>query len=330
MKVIVALSGGIDSSVASYLLKQEGYEIIGLTFKFWNCNDDIGVCCGSDAVVQARNVAGKIGFPHYVISVEDQFNQNVLKNSWELFSQNRTPNPCAFCNQFVKFPTLFKYANELGADFVATGHYAISNNGLFRGKDTTKDQSYFLYSIVDLGKVKFPLGSYTKKEVREIAEKIGLSNAKRKESQDLCFNVDNFPEMLKYRFNGKDMCGNIVKNNKVIGQHSGTYNFTIGQRKGALGNYVIGIKDNDVLVGEKQCVTSKIEVSGINWLADFQEDVLVQTRYRQTAQPAKLEKNNDSVIVSFISPQYSIAPGQIAVFYSDNKVIGGGIINEVI
>lgn len=154
MRVVVGLSGGVDSSVASYLLKKEGHEVIGLTFQFQSCGKD-------DAVQQARAVADKLNFPHYIIDVRKDFEEGVLKNSWNLYSNSRTPNPCAFCNQFVKFPSLLKYAGIVNADYVATGHYAISDNGLYRGKDGSKDQSYFLYSLKDVDRIKFPLGSNT-------------------------------------------------------------------------------------------------------------------------------------------------------------------------
>lgn len=335
-RIILAMSGGVDSSVAAHLLKKRGFEVIGLTLRFWDCGKEEGMkkCCGLDATSQAKAVASELNVPHYLIDAHKEFDENVLKRSWNYYKENKTPNPCAFCNQYIKFPILFKYANSLGVDFVATGHYAISNNGcLYRAMDYLKDQSYFLYDLRkdQLNKIIFPLGEYTKPEVREIAKKLNLPNASRKESQDLCFDTSNqsFAEMLRKRYDGESKSGDIVnRNGEPIGSHNGTYNFTIGQRRG-LGlrdkPYVIGLENNSVIVDTNPKLFYRILLSPFHITLPVPLKFRIQTRYRQEPAEGWLESAN---VIRFRTPQYSIASGQVAVLYDDDKVVGGGIIQE--
>lgn len=329
MRVVVGMSGGIDSSITAYLLKKSGYDVIGLTFRFWECgfegNDKS--CCGIDAVEQAKSVAGILKIPHYVLDVRDSFEENVFKKSWSLYAQNKTPNPCAICNRFVKFPHLLRYADLLKAEYISTGHYAISENGcLYRGADPKKDQSYFLYSLKNLERIIFPLGEITKTEVRSIAKEIGLPNAQRKESQDLCFGVKNFPEMLCKRYGDIDFCGKVItKDNKILGENK-VYNYTIGQK--TYGNYVVEL-NKDIIVDKSPRPVKKIVVSDLNFISKFRQAIEIQTRYRQKAVPALAKLNGDKAEITFLDLQHSVAPGQIAVFYYCDEVIGGGTIEEI-
>lgn len=327
MRVVVGLSGGVDSAVAAALLVYRGSTVEGVTFRFNNCCDD--------GIEQAMVVSKFLDIKHHIVDVRDRFNDAVLKGSWKLLSENRTPNPCAICNQFVKFPSLFGQISSCSTDMIATGHYAtVEHSNLYRGTDPNKDQSYFLYSLKNLNKIIFPLGRMTKSEVRDYAKKIGLPNFDRKESQDLCFASDGFQERLRQNFGGESKAGNIVycdgTNRRKISEHLGTYNFTIGQRRGACGYYVTGFENNDVIVSDNERETETIIVSDVNWLSHPTSRALVQTRYRKAPSPATVWWNVDSMIIKFDKPQKSVSPGQIAVLYDENKVVAGGTIERII
>lgn len=327
MRVIVGLSGGVDSAVAAALLVYKGGTVEGVTFRFNNCCDD--------GIEQAIVVSKFLDIKHHIVDVRDRFNDAVLRGSWKLLSENKTPNPCAICNQFVKFPSLFEQVDSCSTDMIATGHYAIvEHSSLYRGSDPNKDQSYFLYSLKNLNRIIFPLGNMTKSDVRDYANRIGLPNSNRKESQDLCFSSDGFQERLRQRFDGENKTGDIIYydgiNRRKISEHSGTYNFTIGQRRGAFGYYVTGFENNNVIVSDKEREVESIIVSDVNWLSHPVSRALVQTRYRKTPSPATIWWNVDSVIIKFDKPQSSVSPGQIAVLYDENKVVAGGTIERII
>jgi tRNA-specific 2-thiouridylase len=338
------MSGGIDSSAAAILLLQQGYEVLGLTMKLW---DEGSRCCSIEDVYNAKRVASQLRIPHYTINLREIFEQEVVERFVSEYLCGRTPNPCAVCNQKIKFGILLEKAKALGAQYIATGHYARirrSNHKaqLIRGRDKNKDQSYFL-SLLDqqsLRSALFPLGEYTKEEVKKIALKLGI---KRKESQEVCFIPDGkYSTFIAKRVPIKD--GPIVdKENKVIGRHKGIVNYTIGQRRG-IGIprdkpfYVIGIdaNKNTIIVGEEEDLMHQaLIVNHINWISGekLREKIRCEVQVRYKFFPAKatiIPNNNREVLVIFDSPQKAITPGQLAVFYNKDTVLGGGWIKKIV
>lgn len=355
------MSGGVDSSVAAALLKQQGYNLIGITMNlFCSQNSSQTSCCSAKSAEDAKKVANQLGFPHYTLNLKDEFKKYVINNFIEEYKNGRTPNPCVRCNQFIKFDILLKRANELGAEFVATGHYAkvkseflnpkseINSNDqiykLLKGIDNKKDQSYFLYRLDQnmLRHTMFPLGSMTKENIRKIAKGLKLPVAGKKESQEICFIEDddykkfiseNVPEALKP--------GPILDTKgNIIGKHDGIVFYTIGQKKGIGAHlkrmYVVEIdtKRNAVIIGEdkdilKQSLTANdaIFVSGV--FPDKAIDIKAKIRYNSVESNAQLiPLENKSVQVIFKNPQRAITPGQSVVFYDNDEVLGGGIINN--
>ena len=354
-RILVALSGGVDSGLAAALLRERGAQVIGATLRFWLCDgENLGEtqksCCGIDGINKARGVAGALGFSHYVIDCREDFEQVVLRHSWDEYARGRTPNPCVFCNQFIKFGVLIKYAAKLGATHVATGHYArMVKNGknfsLLRGTDRSKDQSYFLFSLEpeQLPKIMFPLGDLSKSEVRRRARVLGLPNADRGESQDACLvGPEGFAEALRGRFGQPSPSGTLIDPaGKVLGNHRGIHRFTVGQRKGlgiALGKraYVTEIKGDSqevVLSTEpRDLMASGVIVKKVSWHHKPDDDFFnaqVQIRYRHTAAPAVVEVlEDDTLRIRFKDPQKAITPGQAAVIYEGDKVLGGGWIDS--
>jgi tRNA-uridine 2-sulfurtransferase len=346
-KVLVAMSGGVDSSVAALILKNKGFEVVGITmrlFCYGKSESSEKSCCSEAAVLDAKKVANKIEIPHFVVNAEKEFEKEVIDNFIEEYSVGRTPNPCTRCNSLIKFDFLLKKAEEVGADFLATGHYSQVKNGqLYKANDPTKDQSYFLYGIKknNLEKILFPLGGYSKTEVREMASSAGLVTAQKKESQEICFIPDNdYPGFIKGRIgNTKTSPGDIKDlNGNIVGRHKGVLYYTIGQRKGLdiAGTkiwYVVEIDfRNNVLIvgGDEALFKNKVEATDFNWLFLENETfrALAKIRYNMKEEWGLVKKENNKVTFEFDQPVRAITSGQSLVIYDqDGKVLGGGIIS---
>lgn len=349
-KAVVAMSGGVDSSVAAALLKEQGYEVIGMMLRLWSepGKEESNRCCTPDSMAQARRVAALLDIPFYVIDAKDVFRETVVEYFLEGYARGETPNPCLVCNRKIRWTFLLDHALALGADFMATGHYARvrNENGkveLLRAVDRNKDQSYVLH-VLDQEKLKhalFPVGEFTKPEIRQIAEKHGLPTASRKDSQDLCFLAGedyrnflqrNAAEMLKP--------GEIVtRDGEAIGSHNGLANYTIGQRKGLgvaspVPLYVI-TKDavrNTLIVGtQEQLGSTELTARDVNWVSGEtpREPFRAEVKIRYTAKEAEAwvtPNGEEQAQVTFDAPQRDITAGQAAVFYQSDVVLGGGII----
>ena len=355
-RVVVAMSGGVDSSTAAALLKEQGYDVIGISMQLWDYTegerDGFGSCCSLDDLYDARRVADKLDIPFYVVNFEEMFSKAVVDYFVESYLQGETPNPCLKCNQVLKFEVLLKRALELEADFLATGHYArVMYNAdtgrylLLRGKDLTKDQSYFLFTMTQeqLSRIIFPLGDLTKTDVRRLAKKIGLNVAEKKDSQEICFAPEDYPSFVaQYTGHRKDTKGDIVDvHGKVLGIHNGLYRYTIGQRKGlgvARGEplYVLKIdtEKNQLVVGpEKGLFSEGLIAREANWIGisslESEIEVLARIRYRHRGAEAVVSPLDDGrVEVRFKRPEKSITPGQAVVFYKGDEVVGGGWIEK--
>jgi len=359
--VVVAMSGGVDSSVAALLLKEQGYNCIGITMKLWdyelvggNINHESG-CCSLDSINDARMVCAKIGIPHYVLNFSREFHTDVVDDFINEYIAGRTPNPCVQCNIKIKWKTLIEKSKELGADFIATGHYAkVEFNDsskryeLYRGNDKNKDQSYALWGITQesLKHTIFPLGELTKPEVRAIAEKYGLRTAHKSESMEICFVPDNdYKRFLNQVVDGLEervADGDLVDTDgNRLGKHTGYPFFTIGQRRGigmGFGKpmYVTEINpnENQVVIGEeKELLASSLIAKSVNFIsipnADNGVEGTVKIRYKDPGSPANIKSKDDrKVLIKFDKPQKAITPGQSAVFYDRDKVLGGGIIES--
>ncbi len=353
-KVLAAMSGGVDSSVAAALLLKE-YDVIGATMKLF-ANDDINLsrdktCCSLDDVEDARFVAHRLGFDHYVFQFGERFRECVIDRFCNAYINGMTPNPCIDCNRFMKFDALLKRAQVLGCDYIATGHYVRrrfdEGTGRFQllaGKDASKDQSYVLYGMTQdqLAHTLFPVGELTKAETRSIASELGLINASKPDSQDICFVPDGDYAAFIESYTGKSFPqGNYIdKNGAVLGEHSGIIRYTIGQRKGlgiALGKpaYVIA-KDtaaNTVTLGSnEELFADTVFADEVNWLSlpftDKPLRVEAKVRYNMKAQPATLYPISDnSIKVVFDTAQRAITPGQALVCYTDSLLICGGTIS---
>ena len=352
-RVVLAMSGGIDSSVAAALLKERGYEVIGITFQLRACEDltESRSCCGMDGVVRAREAAAHLDIPHYVLDWRREFAERVLRPSWEEYQRGRTPNPCVLCNARIKFGLLLEQADRLGARYLATGHYGSvwqdSDGGfhLSRGRDLSKDQSYFLFALQQeqLSRTLFPLCDFVKPEVRALAREKGLPNAERPESQDACLGSDkeSFAEALCRQFAGQPRSGTIVDEaGEVLGAHGGIHTFTIGQRKGtgvATGKRA-WVREIDAESGRVRLTSDPdrlfscgLLASAVHWIggAPVSGECAVQIRYRHTAVAAQVEPGPDATArVTFHKPQRAVSPGQAAVFYQGDELLGGGWIDR--
>ncbi len=357
-RIVVAMSGGVDSSVAAAWLKQQGYDVIGISLQLHDQaekqQNKFGTCCSLSDIQDARTVAEKMGIPFYVANMEDQFEESVIDNFVAEYLNGRTPNPCVKCNEKVKFSRLMDWAMDLGADYLATGHYAqiqydaeTKEYELTKGLDPGKDQSYFLFTMrqEDLPRTLFPVGGLVKNQVREIADKLGLSHvAKKPDSQEICFVQDrSYKDFIEER-----VAPSLLKPGRLIdpagnelGKHNGLHQFTIGQRKG-LGIsskdplYVLEIRgDGDVVVGpEKGLFRKSAVVAGMHWILppnlNQESQFQAKIRYRSAESPVDVVPLIDGrVRVEFQEPQRAITPGQALVLYRGDAVVGGGWIESL-
>ena len=351
-KALIAMSGGVDSSFAAKLMKDKGFDCIGCTMKLYN-NEDSGIersrtCCSLDDVEDARSVAYKLGMPFYVFNFTDAFRDTVIRKFIESYEKGITPNPCIDCNRYMKFDKLYERAKILGCDYIVTGHYARieEQNGKFvlkKALDETKDQSYVLYSMTQeqLAHTIFPLGSMRKTEVRAIAEESGFVNADKPDSQDICF-VPNgdYASVIELQTGKRSPQGNFVDmHGNVLGRHKGVIHYTIGQRKGlGISNaeplYVCGIcpENGNVVLGSNGDLFSReMDVSEFNWISGEvpKSELLckVKIRYRQSEQQATIIPTGENTVhIVFDEPQRAITPGQAAVLYDGDIVLGGGTV----
>jgi len=344
-RIVVAMSGGVDSSVTAALAARSGAEVIGVTLQLYDHGEAVkrsGACCAGQDIYDARTVADRLGIAHYVLDYESKFRDGVIDRFIDEYARGRTPVPCASCNQGVKFRDLVAFARELGADCLATGHYVrrVLNNGrveLHKGADPARDQSYFLYGTTQeqLDFLRFPLGDLPKNEVRRLAEEEGLIVANKPDSQDICFVPDGDYAGLVQRLRPETVePGDIVDlEGRVLGRHRGIVHFTVGQRRGIeIGGqkeplYVIRIEPESrrIVVGPRRALAvESMRVEQLNWIAEDQSDVSVKVRSLAPAVSASIKGD----WARFDAAEFGVAPGQAAVFYDGTRLLGGGWIAE--
>ena len=344
------MSGGVDSSVAAALLKEAGYDVIGVTMQIWPREipeqDRFGGCCGHEAIQAAKRSAYKLGIPHFVMNFRDIFARQVIADFCQEYSSGRTPNPCIRCNQYIKFDTLLERAGGLGAEFLATGHYARIDHSpdghrLLKAIDPNKDQSYFLYTLgqKELQHLLFPVGNLHKTEVRRLAAEAGLPSSNRRDSQDVCFIPDNDYRSFVARHVPLSPGDIVDTEGKILGKHNGLAQYTVGQRQG------LGLASNQrlyvlkldaaanrlVIGGKEQLLSSRLVASKLSWVSvtapGQMNDMTAKIRYRSPEAKAALCLSNGTAEVQFHQPQSAITPGQAIVFYQGDVVLGGGILD---
>lgn len=355
-RVVVAMSGGVDSSCVAAMLHDEGYEVIGITLQLYDYGVAVGkkgACCAGQDIYDARKVCDSLGIPHYVLNYESRFKDAVVDDFVETYLAGETPIPCVKCNQTVKFKDLLATAHELGADCMATGHYVqrVDEGGraqLHRGADADKDQSYFLFATTQeqLNFLRFPLGALRKEQTRELAQRFGLAVADKPDSQDICFVPNgNYAEVIAKLRPQAMVAGDIMHiDGRVLGQHEGIIHFTVGQRRGiGIGGsadplYVVKIdsEHNRVIVGGRDalCVT-RFALRDVNWLEDAEaignaSELLVKIRSAQPPLPARVipSQGTNAAQIELLAPYAGVAPGQACVFYDEARVLGGGWITK--
>jgi tRNA-specific 2-thiouridylase len=354
-RVIVAMSGGVDSSVAALLLAKQGYDVIGITLRLSTIDQPDTLnnkrsCCSIEDIEDARKVCNTIGAPHYVINAEDAFQKHVIDYFVKEYQTGRTPHPCIACNDKIKFDFLLQRAIALDANAIATGHYArkITNTDgthhLFRSVDPSKDQSYVLFGLnqSQLSHLMFPVGNLEKSEIRKLAHEANLHNAEKPDSQDICFIPQgNYREFLMKRIQPNP--GNILDlDGNILGQHAGIEFYTIGQRKNlglnsSLPLYVLSINPSkkEIIVGpETALLDTSFEISNVNWISEFSPkkpfESLVKIRYKSKETPAIITPRKKGALIRFLEPQKAITPGQAAVFYMGDEILGGGLIDGMV
>lgn len=353
-KVVVGMSGGVDSSVAAWLLKEQGYDVIGVTMQIWQDEEpeiveEQGGCCGLSAVDDARRVAASLDIPYYVMNFKKEFKENVIDYFIDEYLHGRTPNPCIACNRYVKWEALLKRSMDIGADYIATGHYARIEqlpNGRYSlrvSETTAKDQTYALYNLTQeqLSRTLMPVGAYNKEEIRQMAEKIGLQVANKPDSQDICFIPDgDYASYIEENSGVKIKPGNFVlSDGTVVGQHKGIVHYTVGQRKGlglSLGHpvFVLEIRPdtNEVVIGSNEESMSRyVRANKVNFMsvADIEngQHVWAKIRYNHRGAWCTVERTgDDEILCTFEEPQRAITPGQAVVMYDGDYVLGGGTI----
>lgn len=361
-KVIVAMSGGVDSSVVAILLKQKGYDVIGVTMKTWGNRQDstgapkkINACCSLDAIFDCKSVAKQFGFQHFVADFSDRFEELIIDNFVDEYLQGRTPNPCVLCNRKIKWEELLIEADKYGAKYIATGHYAqigfseIEQRFFLKNAiDSSKDQTYALWGLTQqsLSRTILPLGEFKKEEVRKIAEKFNLSVAKKPDSMEICFvNDNNYERFIRERVPEKVTkvtAGKIFYNGEIVGKHKGIPFYTVGQRKGIGVTYPhpvfvkkIDAENNSIEIGDKEALYSKsVKISKLNFMSvnklEIGEKIFAKIRYSDIVAPAIVTSvRTDFLKIDFAEPKFAITPGQSAVIYNEfGLLLVGGIITN--